>query len=148
MLVTTNLLQNSNKSFSSYFSELSFCKTLQKMNKCGEYNKTKKRKCPIYYLSSTITCTRYPKFSVCGKQHILPRPYSRSKSGNDGYNIIWTVWMQEFLKEVEIHVLHYLHNFCDDKSLKKMTLFNIEIVKRLVPECLWLDNSFFTHMTV
>ena len=148
-LTTTNLFENSNsKIFSSYFSESSFAKTLQKLTKCGEYNKTKKRKRPMYCFGSTITCTQYPKFSVCGKQHILPSPYSKSKPGNDGYKIIWTVWIQKFLKEVETHVLHYLHNFCEDNTLKKMTLFNIELVRKLIPECLRLGNSFFTHMTV
>ena len=29
-----------------------------------------------------------------------------------------------------------------------MTLFNIEMVRKLIPECLRLGNSFFTHMTV
>ena len=56
--------------------------------------------------------------------------------------------MQEFLKEVETHVLHYLYNFCKDKTLRKMTLFNIEMVRKLVPECLRLGNCFFTHMAI
>ena len=107
-----------------------------------------KRKCPMYCFKSTITCTQYPKFSVCGKQRVLPRPYSKSKPGNDGYKIIWTAWMQEFLKEVELHVLHYLHNFREDHTLKKITLFNIEMVRKLVPACPRLGDSFFTHMTV
>ena len=56
--------------------------------------------------------------------------------------------MECFLKEIERHVLHYLHNLCEDKSLRKMTLFNIELARKIIPECLRLGDTFFTHMSV
>ena len=56
--------------------------------------------------------------------------------------------MQTFFREVETHVLHYLHNFVEDRHVKKLTLFNIELSKRIIPECLRLGDSFFTHMSV
>ena len=45
-------------------------------------------------------------------------------------------------------MLHYLHNFCDDNELKQMTLFDIELSRNIIPECLRLGNTFFTHMSV
>ena len=78
----------------------------------------------------------------------MPRPYYTSKPGNRGYNIIRTSWMQSFIKEVEYHVLHYLHNLCPDKEMKKITLLNIQLSKNIIPECLRLGGSFFTHMSV
>ena len=56
--------------------------------------------------------------------------------------------MQAFIKEVEHEVLHYLHNICPDPKMKKLTLFNIQLSKNIIPECLRLGDSFFTHMTV
>ena len=56
--------------------------------------------------------------------------------------------MQSFIKEVEHQGLHYLHNIYPDKNMKKLTLFNIELAKKIIPECLRLGDSFFTHMTV
>ena len=56
--------------------------------------------------------------------------------------------MQSFFREVETHVLHYLHNFVEDQHLKKLTLFYIELSRKIIPECLRLGDSFFTHMSV
>ena len=56
--------------------------------------------------------------------------------------------MKSFLKEVEIHVLHYLHNLCPDKELRLVTLLNIELSRKIIPRCLRLGGSFFTHMSV
>ena len=148
-LCYTNLLQDdNNKEYKQYFSELSYHKTLKTLIVCGEYNKTKKRSTPMYCYGSTITCTRFPKFFCDGKAQILPRPYYSSKPDHSGYNIIRTSWFQSLVGEIESHVLHYLHNFVEDKELKKITLFNIELAKKIIPECLRLGNSFFTHMSV
>ena len=102
----------------------------------------------MYCFGSTITCTQFPKFSLNGKPQILPRPYFSSKPGQAGYDIIRTEWMQSFLSDVEFQVLHYLHNICEDKELSKKTLFYIALSRHIIPECLRLGNSFFTHMTV
>ena len=56
--------------------------------------------------------------------------------------------MQSLLREIEFHVLHFSHNICTDKVLPKMILFNIELARKIVPECLRLGDTFFTHMTV
>ena len=56
--------------------------------------------------------------------------------------------MNSFLHEVEDHVLHYLHNYCPDKNLRKVTLLNVELARKIIPQYLWLDNSFFTHMSI
>ena len=56
--------------------------------------------------------------------------------------------MRSFLHEVEYHVLHYLRNFCLDKTLKKITLLNIELSHKIIPPCLRLGGSCFTHMSV
>ena len=74
----------------------------------------------MYCYGSTITCTRFPKFYAEGKLQILPRPYYSSKPNQKGYEIIRQSWMQFFIKEIEHHVIHYLHNFCGDKALKKL----------------------------
>ena len=137
-----------NREYTDFFSEISFHKTLKDLIACGEYNKTKKRSTPMYCYGSTITCTRYPKFFWEGKPRILPRPYFSSKPNQDGYNIIRTVWFQAFLEEVESHVLHYLHNILTNRHLRKITLFKIKLSKTIIPECLRLGNSFFTHMSV
>ena len=148
-LSRTNILnQTTKKEFISWFSETSFSTTLEELIACGQYNKTKKRSTPMYCFGSTITCTRYPKFFCDGKTQILPRPYQRSKPNNTGYSIIRSSWMQSFIKDVEIHVLHYLHNICPDKEMKKLTLLNIQLSKKIIPECLRLGDSFFTHMSV
>ena len=139
---------NIDKEYTPYFSEMSFQKTLQKLISSGEYNKTKKRSTPMYCFGSTITCTRFPKFFHDGHSQILPRPYFTSKPNNRGYNIIRTLWMESFIKEVEYHVLHYLHNVCPDNKMKKLTLFRLELSKKIIPECLRLGDSFFTHMSV
>ena len=137
-----------NKEFEPFFTETSFRKTLQKLITSGEYNKTKKRKTPLFCFGSTITCTRFPKFFSDRKPQILPRPYHTSKPGNKGYSVLRTPWMQSFFKEVESHVLHYLHNICSDPCLRKLTLLDIELAKKIIPECLRLGNTFFTHMSV
>ena len=149
VLCRTNMLEgNIDKEYTPYFSEMSFQKTLQKLISSGEYNKTKKRSTPMYCFGSTITCTRFPKFFHDGHSQILPRPYFTSKPNNRGYNIIRTLWMESFIKEVEYHVLHYLHNVCPDNKMKKLTLFRLELSKKIIPECLRLGDSFFTHMSV
>ena len=56
--------------------------------------------------------------------------------------------MKSFFSEVEHYVLHYLHNLCPDKELKKVTLFNIELSRKIIHQCLRLGGSFFTHMSV
>ena len=56
--------------------------------------------------------------------------------------------MNSFLHEVEHHVLHYLHNYCPDKNLRKVTLLNVELARKIIPQCLRLGDSFFTHMSV
>ena len=148
-LCKTNLLdKSSEREFIPYFSENSFSKTLQRLIKYGEYVKTKEHNTPMYCFGSTIMCTRFPKFFSEGKPQILPRPYRTLKPGSKGYDIIRSTLMQSFLKEVEYHVLHYLHNMCKDKALRKMTLFNIELAKKIIPEYLRLGDTFFTHMSV
>ena len=102
----------------------------------------------MYCFGSTITCTRYLKFFCEGKTQILPRLYHQCKPNNVGYKIIRSSWMQSFIKEVEHQVLHYLHNICPDKNMKKLTLFNIQLAKKIIPECLRFRDSFFTQMTV
>ena len=82
------------------------------------------------------------------KPQIIPRPYQQSKHNNMGYNIIRCSWMQSFIKEVEHEVFHYLHNICPDKNMKKLTLFNIQLAKKIIPEYLRLGGSCFTHMSV
>ena len=149
VLCRTNLLSHQdNKEFKEYFSETSYPKTLRKMITSGEYNKTKKRKTPMYCFGSTITCTQFPKFFEDGRPQILPRPYYTSKPGNLGYTLIRTSWMQSFIKEVEHHVLHYLHNLCPSNETKKITLLQLQLSKKIIPECLRLGDSFFTHMSV
>ena len=59
-----------------------------------------------------------------------------------------TSWMKSFFCEVGKHVLHYLHNLCPDKHLKKVTLLNVELSRKIIPKCLRLGESFFTHMSV
>ena len=148
-LIKTNILRDSScREYCSYFSKTSFRKTLKKLTVCGEYNKTKKRSTPMYCYGSTITCTRYPKFFADGRPQILPRPYFTSKPNQKGFNLLKTSWMGSFLHEVEHHVLHYLHNLCPDKHLKKVTLLNIELSRKIIPPCLRLGDSFFTHMSV
>ena len=83
-----------------------------------------------------------------GQTHILPRPYQTSKPNNKGHSLIREEWMQSFLKAIECHVLHYLHNLCDDQIQKKLALLHIELSKRLIPECLRLGDTCFTHMSV
>ena len=56
--------------------------------------------------------------------------------------------MQSFIKEVEYHVLHYLHNLCPTNEMKKITLLQVQLTKKNIPECLRLGDSFFTHMSV
>ena len=148
-LCRTNLLNNfSKREFMPYFSENSFSNTLQRLIRYGEYIKTRKRSTPMLCFGSTIMCTRFSKFFSKGKPQILPQPYCTSKPGSKGYDIIRSTWMQSFLEEVEYHVLHYLHNMCKDKGLRKMTLLNIELAKKIIHECLRLGDTFFTHMSV
>ena len=97
----------------------------------------------MYCYGSTISCTRFPKFFAEGKPQILPRPQLSSKPNHKGYKIVRSSWMCSFIKEVEHHVLHFLHNICKDKVFKKMTLFNIELTRKIIPECLCLGDSFF-----
>ena len=102
----------------------------------------------MYCYGSTITCTQYPKFFVKGKSHILPRPYFKSKPNQKGYKIIRTDWMQSLLKDIEYQVIYYLQNICQDHQMKRLTLFNIALIRKIITECLWLGNTCFNHMTV
>ena len=134
VLCRTNLLTSQDDNdFKTYFSETSYPKTLRKFMTSGEYNKTKKRKTPMYCFGSTITCTQFPKFFQDGRPQILPRPYYTSKPGNHGYNLIRTDWMQSFIKEVERHVLHYLHNICPNKEMKKLLCSTLNYPKKSSP---------------
>ena len=149
ILCRTNILQKSNhKEYQSYFSESSFQKTLRKLIIFGEYNKTKKRSTPMYCYGNTITYTRFPKFFADGRPQISPRPYFTSKPSEKGAKLMNISWMNSFLHEVEDHVLHYLYNYCPDKNLRKVTLLNVELARKIIPQCLQLGNSFFTHMSV
>ena len=56
--------------------------------------------------------------------------------------------MQYFFKQIEYYVLHYLHNLCEDRKQRKLALLHTELTKRLIPECLQLGDTFFTHMSV
>ena len=56
--------------------------------------------------------------------------------------------MQTFLNNVDKHVIHYLHEIYHDKKLSKIPLFQLELSRKIVPECLRLGNTFFTHMAV
>ena len=134
-MTKTNLLCHWKGKYVEYFSEDSFQQTLSLLIDCGEYNKTQKRTIPMYCYGSTITCTCYPKFSINGKQKILPRPYFKSKPSQKGYKIIRTEYMQEFLKQVEVHIIYYLQNICKDKKLSKVTLFRLELARKTIPEC-------------
>ena len=67
-LTKTNMLQDDDREYVSHFSKTSFIKTLRKLIRLGEYNKTKKRMTPSYFFGSTITCTRYPNFFFEGKR--------------------------------------------------------------------------------
>ena len=119
-LCHTNIIKDVEcKEYIHYFSETSFQQTLRQLILSGEYNKTKKRSTPMYCYGSTITFTRFPKFFAEGKPQILPRPYFSSKPGQWGYELVRTTWMHSLFKEVESHVLHYLHNICEDRILKK-----------------------------
>ena len=145
---TNILIDKENKPFHTLFCKTSYQKTLRDLISCGEYNKTQKRSTPMYCFGSTITCTRFPKFFAEGKPQIQPRPYFTSKPNQKGYEIIRKPWMQSFLKEAELQVLHYLHNLCSDTKLKKITLLNLELSKKIIPECLRLGDIFWTHMSV
>ena len=145
MLSRTNILEKvQHKEYCSYFSKSLFRNTLKKPTMCGEYNKTKKRSTPLYCYGGTITCTRYPKviFFANGRPQILPRPYFTSKPGQKGSNLLNTSWMKSFFKEVESHVLHYLHNLCPDKEFRLITLLNIELLRKIILQCLRLGGSF------
>ena len=83
----------------------------------------------MYCFGSTITCTQFPKFFHDRRSQILPRPYYTSKPGNQGYNLVRASFMQSFIKEVEHHVLHYLHNLCADKEMKKTNFVESRIIK-------------------
>ena len=74
--------------------------------------------------------------------------YHPSKPDQSGYRIIRSSWFQSFLHDIEDHAIHFLHNIVKDKELKKITLLNIELSKRIIPECLRLGGNFFTHMSV
>ena len=93
----------------------------------------------------TITCTQFPKFSLDRWPQILPRPYFSSKPGQIGYELIQKDWVQSLLRDIELQVLHYLHNICPDKKMKKKTLFYISLAKKIISECLQLGDSFFTQ---
>ena len=56
--------------------------------------------------------------------------------------------MQEFLKQVEVHIIHYLQNICKDKKLAKVTLYQVELARKIKPECLRLEDTFFSHMSI
>ena len=77
--------------------------------------------------------------------HILPRSYQTSKPNNKGYSLIREEWMQSFLKTIEGYVLHYLQNLCEDQIQKKLALFHIQLSKRLIPDCLRMGDTGFTH---
>ena len=102
----------------------------------------------MYCYGSTITFTRFPKFFAEGKPQILPRPYFSSKPGQWGYELVRTTWMHSLFKEVESHVLHYLHNICEDRILKKWLCSRLNCQKKIIPEYLRLGDTFFTHMSV
>ena len=74
-------------------------------------------------------------------------PYFTSKPGPKGSNLLKTSWMKLFFAEVEGQMLHYLHILCPDKELQLVTLLNIELSRKIIPQCLRLGRSFFTHMS-
>ena len=130
--------------YKSIFTEMSFHRILKNFITCGKYNKMKKRIKPRYCYGKTTTCTRFPKLFSNDKPHILPRPYFSFKLHQSGYYIIWTRWFHSLVREIENHVVHYLHNIVE----KRIALFNIKMLQTIILECLRLVDSFFTHMSV
>ena len=102
----------------------------------------------MYCYGSTMTCTRFPKFFPDGRPQVLPRPYFASKPNEKGSKLLNSSWMNSFLHEVEHHVLHYLHNYCPNQNLRKVTLLNVELARKIIPQSLRQGDSFFTHMSV
>ena len=49
---------------------------------------------------------------------------------------------------MEYHVLHYLHNLCPTNEMKKITLLQVQLTIKIIPECPRLGYSFFTHISV
>ena len=136
-----------NHEYVSYFCKSSYQRTLIKLIQNGEYCKTPKRNLAMYCFGSTITCTRYPKFMHDGTPKILPRPYSTSKPRSSGYKLIRTSWFQSLLKDIETQVIHFLQNISFRSSSVIKALLSISLSKQIIPECLWLGDTCFTHMT-
>ena len=62
--------------------------------------------------------------------------------------MIKTVCMQSLINDIECQIFHYLHNLCDNEKLNKFTLYQKELAKTIIPECLRLGYTCFTHMSV
>ena len=137
-----------NSKYNSYFCKSSYHRTLCNLIGSGEYCKTPKRKTAMYCFGSTITCTRYPKFLHNGRPKILPRPYQSCKPKNSGYSIIRSTWMQALLQDIETQTFYYLQKICSRSKDIIKTLLYMSLSKSMIPECLRLGETCFTHMTV
>ena len=82
-----------------------------------------------------------------GTPKILPRPYSTSKPRSSGYKLIRTSWFQSLLKDIETQVIHFLQNISFRSSSVIKALLSISLSKQIIPECLRLGDTCFTHMT-
>ena len=87
----------------------------------------------MYCFGSTIACTQLPIFAYNGRQKILPKTYNSYKPGTNGYNMIRSKWMQDFLKYIEEHVIHYLSRRSKTDKKAKLTLFLVTLAKQIIP---------------
>ena len=83
-------------------------------------------------------------FDPQGNYTVNSNTYFTSKPNQKGNMILRTTRKQSFIKEVEFYVLHFLHNLCNDKVLKKMTLFNIELAEKHQSTFVWEIHSSLT----
>ena len=101
----------------------------------------------MYGIGCTITGTQWPRFYHEDKCHILPRPYQSCTPFESGWILMQKPWFIELVQLMEKQIINFLETYTKTPYVSQV-ISDLEEVKRIVPKCLRLRNTFFTQASI
>lgn len=141
------LLSNKNK-YVEYWYKTSYRETYTSIRKTVTCTKGPQRKINMYLFGSTIGRTNYPCYYDKDGYHNLPRPYAHYKPKSIARQTIDRTWFTEFVSDIEKAVIYFLRQLYPYSKKAKMTLFYMELSKKVIPMECRICGSCFNHMTM
>mgnify|MGYP003340955483 CR=1 FL=1 len=136
-------------SINSMYRGLFNCHLYQDMYRklASSFDKVKpgKRGIIMFCAGSTTGITHYPTYCLNHTHQSLPRPYSKSKEGNEAYKTLQLCWMKELLRDIEKITLSLISNLPEGFQKSELISYTNKSYN-LVPEELRLYSTFFTSI--